>query len=72
MLAMKSVLKVTINARDFEFQCQPDSPLPDALEAHNQFGAFLLGKQEQNKVAQASQDAQQDSEQVNEEPRTEK
>ena len=58
MLAMKSVLKVNISGRDYEFVCQPDSPLPDALEAHNQFGAFLLGKQEQNKVAQSAQEAQ--------------
>jgi len=56
MVAMKSVVKVTISGRDFEFVCQPDSPLPDALEAHNQFGAFLLGKQEQNKTAQTSQE----------------
>ena len=58
MLSMRSVLKATINGKDYEYVCQPDSPLADALEAHNQFGAFLLGKQEQNKVSQAAQEAQ--------------
>lgn len=58
MLSMKSVLRVTINGKEYEFNCSPDSPLPDAIEAHTQFGAFLLGKQEQNKIAQAAQAAE--------------
>lgn len=53
MLTMKSVLTVEVNGRNYEFNCQPDSPLPDAIEAHTQVGAFLLGKQEQNKAAAA-------------------
>lgn len=71
MLTMKSVLKVAINGKDYEFNCAPDSPLQDAIEAHSQFGAFLLGKQEQNKAAQAAQQAANETQQANEEPRTE-
>jgi len=70
MLTMKSILKIAINGRDYEFNCAPDSPLPDAIEAHSQFGAFLLGKQEQNKSAQAAQQATPEAG-TNEEPRTE-
>jgi hypothetical protein len=75
MLSMKSVLKVTISGKDYEFNCAPDSPLPDAIEAHSQFGAFLLGKQEQNKVAQAAQtsvETQIPADEQNVEQRTEK
>lgn len=53
MLKMKTILAVQINGKDYEFFCSPDSPLADALEAHGQMGAFLLGKQEQ--IKQASQ-----------------
>ncbi len=52
MLKMKSVLDVQVNGRDFEFVCAPDSPLPDAIEAHSQVGAFLLGRMQQAQQAQ--------------------
>lgn len=56
MLKMKSILNVSVNGRDFEFSCTPDSPLPDALEANNQINAFLLGRIEQAKSAQSAQE----------------
>jgi hypothetical protein len=54
MLKMKSIVSVEVNGKDYEFYCSPDSPLPDALEANNQINAFLLGKVEQAKQAQAA------------------
>jgi hypothetical protein len=44
---MKSVLKNTINGKDYIFMCDPDSPLADAIESNSQFGSFLAGKQVQ-------------------------
>lgn len=49
MLKMKSIVHTSINNRDYEFYCSPDSPLQDALEAIVQVQAFLIGRQEQNK-----------------------
>lgn len=51
MLKMKSTLQIELNGRQYEFYCQPDSPIQDAIEANSQFGAFLLGKQAQAQQA---------------------
>ena len=51
MLSMKSVMKVDLNGKTYEFFCDPNSSLPDVMEAHSQIGAFLIGKQEQCKAA---------------------
>ena len=56
MLKVKSIISVAVNGKDYEFYCSPDSPLQDALEANNQINAFLLGKIEQVKQAQAQQE----------------
>ena len=48
-------MHVEVNGRDYEFSCAPDSPLPDVLDANNQINAFLLGRAEQAKNAQAAQ-----------------
>lgn len=47
---MKSMLKNTLNGKDYIYVCDPDSNLGDAIESCIQFHAFLLGKQEQNKI----------------------
>jgi aerobic-type carbon monoxide dehydrogenase small subunit (CoxS/CutS family) len=52
MLKLKSVMTIEINGKDYQFSCDPDSPLQDALDANNQFNAFLLGKMQQAKQAQ--------------------
>ncbi len=49
MLKIKSILSISINGRDYEFSCPPDSPLPDAINASDQVNAFLLGRAEQAK-----------------------
>lgn len=51
MLKIKSEMNVEVNKREYLFQCLPDSPLQDALEAVSQIQAFLIGKQEQAKLA---------------------
>lgn len=63
MLKMKSVLNVEINSKCYQFSCDPDSPLPDAIEANNQFNAFLLGRAQQiQKTASAAIEEQPKSE----------
>lgn len=52
MLKLKSFVCVEVNGKEYEFTCSPDSPLQDALEANSQINAFLLGRQEQARVAQ--------------------
>jgi len=54
MLKMKSILTMSINGRDYEFSCPPDSPLQDAVNASDQVNAFLLGRAEQAKKAQCA------------------
>lgn len=61
MLKVKSIVNVPVNGRDYEFYCDPQSPLQDALEANNQINAFLLGRLEQSKQA-ATQQIEQQSE----------
>jgi hypothetical protein len=56
MLKMKSILTVSVNGRDYEFSCPPDSPLNDAVNASDQVNAFLLGRAEQAKKAQEAQE----------------
>lgn len=53
MLKIKSVMKVEINGKEYQFSCDPDSPLEDALNANNQINAFLLGKAQQMQKAQS-------------------
>jgi len=48
---MKSVLTIKVNNKDYQFSCDPDSPLQDALEANNQVNAFLLGRAQQAQKA---------------------
>lgn len=55
MLSMKSMLKNTINGKDYVFMCDPDSPIADAIESNAQFGSFLAGKQVQANQQQAPQ-----------------
>lgn len=52
---MKSMLKNTINGKDYVFMCDPDSPIADAIESNAQFGSFLAGKQVQANQQQAPQ-----------------
>jgi len=52
MLKMKSVMTVEVNAKTYQFTCDPDSSLNDALDANNQFNAFLLGRMQQAQQAQ--------------------
>ena len=52
MLKVKSIVSVQVNGKDYEFYCDPQSPLPDALEANNQINAFLLGRIQQAQQAQ--------------------
>lgn len=52
MLKVRSILSISVNGRDYEFSCAPDSPLSDALDANNQVNAFLLGRVEQAKKPQ--------------------
>ncbi len=56
MLSVKSIVTIEVNGRKYEFTCAPDSPLNDALDANNQINAFLLGRIEQAKNAQVSQE----------------
>lgn len=49
MLKIKSILNISLNGRDYEFSCPPDSPLQDAINASDQVNAFLLGRAEQAK-----------------------
>ncbi len=56
MLSVKSIVTIEVNNRKYEFSCAPDSPLPDVLDANNQINAFLLGRVEQAKAAQAAQE----------------
>lgn len=53
MLKVKSIVSVRVNEKDYEFYCDPNSPLQDALEANNQINAFLIGRMEQAKQAQS-------------------
>lgn len=53
MLKVKSFLSVSVNGKDYEFSCAPDSPLQDALDANNQVNAFLLGRIQQAQKAQS-------------------
>lgn len=55
MLKMKSILHTEVNGREFELSFAPDSPINDILEANNQINAFILGKAEQARNAQAAQ-----------------
>ena len=57
MLSVRSIVTVEVNSKKYEFTCQPDSSLPDAIEASSQINAFLLGRQEQGKAAQAAAEA---------------
>lgn len=52
MLKMKSIICTDINGKDYQFVCDPDSPLSDALEANKQVNAFLLGRAQQIKEEQ--------------------
>lgn len=54
MLSMKTVLTVEVNEKEYEFTCNPNSPLVDALEACSQFKAFLLGKKQMADEAQSA------------------
>lgn len=54
MLKIKSILTISINGRDYEFSCPPDSPLQDAVNASDQVNAFLLGRAEQAKKAECA------------------
>ncbi len=56
MLKIKSIVTVEVNGREYEFSCVPDSPINDAIDANNQINAFLLGRAEQAKNAQKTQD----------------
>ncbi len=53
MLAMKSVMKIEIKGKEYQFSCDPDSPLNDALDANNQINAFLLGRIQQGQNGQS-------------------
>ncbi len=62
MLSIKSIVSIEVNGRKYEFSCAPDSPLPDVIEANMQINAFLVGRQEQARLAleqakQAEQEA---------------
>ncbi len=52
MLKVKSIVSVQVNGKDYEFYCDPQSPIPDAVEANNQINAFLLGRMQQAQQAQ--------------------
>lgn len=52
MLSVKSIIKVQVNGKDYEFFCDPNSSLQDALEANSQINAFILGRMEQAKNTQ--------------------
>ena len=55
MLSVREVVSVKVKGKDFEFTCDPQTSLPDALEATSQINAFLLGRQEQGKQAAEAQ-----------------
>ena len=55
MLKIKSIINIKIKDKDYDFYCDPDAPLADVLEANNQINAFILGRVEQAKNAQAAQ-----------------
>ena len=46
-------MTVSINGKDYQFSCDPDSPLQDALDANNQVNAFLLGRIQQAQKVQS-------------------
>jgi hypothetical protein len=54
MLKVKSIVSVQVNGKDYEFYCDPDSPLKDALEGNKQINAFLLGRLQQMEQSQTS------------------
>jgi len=53
MLRMKSIMTIEIKGKEYQFSCDPDSSLQDALDANNQVNAFLLGRVEQAKKVQS-------------------
>lgn len=52
MLKVKSIINIQVNSKDYEFYCDPDAPLNDALNANKQIEAFLIGRLEQFKNEQ--------------------
>jgi hypothetical protein len=52
MLKAKSIINIKVNNKEYEFFCDPDSPLNDALDANMQINAFLIGRIEQAKIVQ--------------------
>lgn len=63
MLKVKSIIHVEVNGREYEFSCATDSPLNDAIDANMQINAFLLGRAEQAKQAQQTQNSETPQEQ---------